>query len=166
MKIRSHIFVWALVLLPVVATSTEPVCEFKDPERRRISGDNPSDFSCIKLRAESGDEFQQFYLGLILIGQVPGPTNVEEGLAFLKQVAKRNGKYSANAMISIGETYKRSHSSIQNYEEAYQWLYLASQQPLFKETGFPLPDKQLNSVLTLDQRKELERNAHNLLQER
>jgi hypothetical protein len=166
MRIQAHIVVLVSALISAVAISAESSCEFENPDRRRISGDNPSDLACMKVRAANGDEYQQFYLGLILIGQVPGPTNIQEGLALLKQVAGRNNKYSANAMLSIGEVYRRPNSPIQNYALAYQWLYLASQQPPFRGTAFPLPDEELGKIINSERRKELERSAQSLLQER
>jgi len=166
MRVHSYIIAFILAAIPVIALCADPVCEFENPESRRISGDNPSDFACIKLRAAAGDEFQQYYLGLILIGQIPGPTNIQEGLAVLKEVARRNNKYSADAMRSIGGVYKQSNATHKNYALAYQWLYLASQQPPFKGTAHPLPDEQLNAEITPERMMELERSAPSLLQER
>jgi hypothetical protein len=166
MRIKGQIVALVLAGAPVIAMCTEPPCEFENPDHRRVSGDNPSDLTCIRLRAGAGDEYQEFYLGLILIGQVPGPTNVREGLALLVKVAKRNNKYSPNAMVSIGEVFKRPNSPLQNYSLAYQWLYLASQTSPFKGTSYPLPDAQLSLVISSERMKELERSAQSLLEDR
>lgn len=151
-----------LLCLPVFVDG-KPVCEFENLGERRISGDNPNDFRCIQLQAEAGDAFQQYYLGLILIGHVPGPQNISEGIALLKKVARAGGKHSADAMRFIGEVYKRPNTSLQNYELSYQWFYLASQQPQFKGLSFPLPDAKLSAELSPQRIKELEQSASSLL---
>jgi hypothetical protein len=148
---------------PAVAAPAELVCEFENAQSRRISGDNPSDFACIKRRAEAGDESQQFYLGLILVGQVPGPKNLHDGLAVLKEVAIRDNKHSPSAMRTIGELYMQSGSPVRNDELAYQWLYLAAQRPPFKGTGYSLQDEKLNAAIPPERRKQLERAADGLL---
>jgi len=152
-----------VMALPQFALSAEPVCQFEDASHRRISGDNPADLKCIKALAEAGDEFQQYYLGLILVGQVPGPDNVSEGLKVLKDVASRGNKYSVDAMRFIGYVYLGSDFSFRNLELAYQWLYLASNLPPFKGTDILLPNTELSAAITPARMKELERNAGDLL---
>jgi len=166
MNIPAQILILALAAGPAMALSAESECAFEDTTHRLISGNNPNDFRCIRSRAGAGDEHWEFYLGLILIGQVPGPTNVSEGLAVLKKVALRNNKYSADAMRSIGYVYKRTDGESQNYELAYQWLYLASQRPPFKGTAVPLPDETLSGAISSQRMKELERGASQLLRDR
>lgn len=141
----------------------EPACSFKNTEHRRISGDNPDDFQCIKSLAAEGDEHWQYYLGLILIGQVPGEKNIPEGVHLLNKIALSQSKYNAQAMRFLGETYKKPNSPYQNNELAYQWFYLASQQPQFKG-GSLLPDEQLTKEISSQRMKELEISAPKLLQ--
>jgi hypothetical protein len=157
----SLIRVVALAVLLPMAVSAEPACKFANTEHRRINGDNPDDFRCIQLLAKS-DEHWQFYYGLILVGQVAGPKDVQKGLEVLQQVARRNNKYSANAMVSLGTIYKRP--AFKNHELAYQWLYLASRQPAYKGTEFPLPDEELNASLSQKRRAALEQTAPKLIQ--
>lgn len=146
------------------AAAEAEVCEFKDAGRRRFSGENPADLACIRQRAMAGDLFQQFYLGLIQVGQVPGPVNLPEGVRVLTQVAKLNNRYSANAMVAIGRAYQRPDAAFRNEALAYQWFYLASQHADFKGQGYPLPDKALSAALGTAQRQALEREAPRLLQ--
>jgi hypothetical protein len=166
MNTATQILVLTLAAGIGTASSAEPGCEFRDPSHRRISGDNPDDFLCIQIRARAGDDHWQYYLGLILIGGVPGPVNVPEGLAVLKKVALRNNTYSADAMRFIGYVYKEPDSAFKNYELAYQWLYLASQQQQTPGSTFPLPDEELSLVISPQRMKELERDAHRLVQNR
>jgi hypothetical protein len=166
MNIATQILVLTLAAGIGTASSAEPGCEFKDTSHRLITGDNPDDFRCIQIRARAGDDHWQYYLGLILIGNVSGPANVPEGLAVLKEVALRNNKYSADAMRFIGYMYKKPTSAFRNYELAYQWLYLASQRQSTPGSTFPLPDEELNQVISPQRMKELERDAHRLLQNR
>ncbi|MBK9394908.1 MAG: hypothetical protein IPN40_13870 [Uliginosibacterium sp.] len=146
------------------AAGEAEVCEFKDAGRRRISGENPADLDCIRQRAMAGDAFQQFYLGLIQVGQVPGPVNLPEGVRVLSQVAKLNNRYSANAMVAIGRAYQRPDAAFRNDALAYQWFYLASQHTDFKGLGYPLPDQALSAALGAAQMQALEREARRLLQ--
>jgi hypothetical protein len=166
MKFQSPILAFTLAVFPIICLSAEPTCEFEDPSHRIISGTNPDDFRCIKLLAAAGDEHWQYYLGLILTGQVAGPNNPSEGLAVLKQVALRKNKYSADAMRFIGYLYMRPDTPLFDYELAYQWLYLASQQSPFKGTTYPLPNEKLNVVITSKRMRELESSANSLLQNR
>jgi len=161
MNIRIFIAVFILCVCSYNALA-EPACSFKNPEHRRISGLNPDDFQCIKLLAAEGDEYWQYYLGLILTGQVQGEKNIPEGLVLLKQIALSHSKYNAQAMRFLGEAYKKFNSPYQN-ELAYQWLYLASQQPSFKG-GSLLPDAQLTKTITPQRMNELEISAPKLLQ--
>ena len=146
------------------AAGDAEVCEYKDAGRRRISGENPADLDCIRQRAMAGDAFQQFYLGLIQVGQVPGPVNLPEGVRVLTQVAKLNNRYSANAMAAIGRAYLRPEAAFRNEALAYQWFYLASQHADFKGLGYPLPDQALSAALGAAQMQALEREAPRLLQ--
>lgn len=147
-----------------LAASAAEVCEFKDAGRRRISGENPADLACIRQRAMAGDAFQLFYLGLIQVGQVPGPVNLPEGVRVLTQVAKLNNRYSANAMVAIGRAYQQADTAFRNDALAYQWFYLASQHADFKGQGYPLPDKALSAALDTAHMQALEREALRLLQ--
>lgn len=143
-----------------------PPCEFENTGQRRISGSNPKDFECIKLLADSGEEFYEYYLGLILIGQMVGPQDFPQGLAMLKRVALRNNKFSNDAMRFIGYAYRDSEAPIRNAELAYQWLYLASKRKTNPDDTFPLPDEALNAEIGLERRLELEKSAPKLLQDR
>lgn len=154
----------ALAVGTSFAAAEAEVCEFQDAGRRRISGENPADLACIRQRAMAGDLFQQFYLGLIQVGQVPGPVDLPEGVRLLTQVAKLNNRYSANAMVAIGRAYQRPDVAFRNDALAYQWFYLASQHADFKGQGYPLPDKALSAALGTAQRQALEREAPRLLQ--
>lgn len=166
MKVQSIILALALTVVPTIGVSAEPVCEFEDASHRIVSGANPEDFRCIKLLATAGDKHWQYYLGLILTGQVAGPTDIAEGLATLKKVALRKNKYSADAMRFIGYLYMRPDTPLVDYELAYQWLYLASQDARFRGTSYPLPNEKLSEVILPKRMQELERSANSLLQSR
>lgn len=166
MTFRISILALASLAAFSIDAQAKPPCEFENTGQRRISGNNPKDLDCIRSLAAAGDEFQQYYLGLILIGQVPGPKNVPDGLAVLKEVALLNNKYSADAMRFIGYVYKEAESSLQNYELAYQWLYLASLRSTQPGSTFPLPDEKLSSVISPQRMRELERRAQQLLENR
>jgi len=166
MTLQSPILAFVLASAPVVSIGADPVCEFADTSHRIISGANPDDCRCIKLLAAAGDAHWQYYLGLILTGQVAGPDNPSEGLTVLRQVALGKSKYSADAMRFIGYLYMRPDTPLHNYELAYQWLYLASKEARFKGTGHPLPNEKLTEVITPHRMKELERSANSLLQNR
>ena len=161
---RTHVLTFLFLLAPVVAVASESDCKF---ERTLISGDKPDQFRCIKMWAEAGDVHWQYYLGLILTGTVPGPKNIPEGLDTLKKVAiLHDRKNSAQAMRAIGWVYKRP-GPYQNFELAYQWLFLASHEPPVNEhsSGY-LPDKELDAVIAPERMKELEKSALDLLQNR
>ncbi len=120
----------------------------------------------MKILAAQGDAHWQYYLGLVLIGQMPGQKNISEGLALLKVVARNNTKYSADAMRLLGSAYKSPDPELRDNELAYQWLYLASQQSIFKSTSGILPDRELSSAITPRRMKELEQSAPELLRNR
>jgi hypothetical protein len=163
MNISARIFTMVLAIGPGMALGAESECTFEDTSHRRISGDNPSDFLCIQMRARGGDEHWQYYLGLILVGDVPGPKDIPQGLAVLQEVARRSNKYSTDAMRIIGYVYKRPNTPYQDYELAYQWLFLASRGSIARGSTYPLPDEELNSVLSPQRMKELERDAQQLV---
>lgn len=119
----------------------------------------------MKLLAANGDMHWQYYLGLVYVGVLQGETNIPEGLVLLTNLAKLpNSK--PNVMRYLGQSYKKP-SPYQNHELAYQWLYLASQHPDFKDQGITdLPDAELSAAILPQRRKELETSAKDLLQNR
>ena len=190
MSIQSHIVVFAaLCLVSVCAQAELPAC-FENTGHRRISGTNPKDLQCMKLLAAQGDAHWQYYLGLVLIGQVPGEKNIPEGVALLKTVARSNNKYSAGAMRIMGLSYKSPVFALHDNELAYQWLYLTSQQPQYRDIPFLLPvgdelapvtsqgmkelaqmprisvSAAFQGIIAPQRMKELEQGAHELLNNR
>jgi hypothetical protein len=166
MNIRNHFAVFTALCMLSVSAWAEPACVFENTGHRRISGDNPKDLQCMKLLAAQGDAFYQYYLGLVHLGRVAGEKNIPEGLALLKTVAQNNNRHSADAMRFLGEFYKSPGSALRDNELAYRWLYLASQQPMFKDISAILPDKELTAVIAPQRMRELEQRAPELLKTR
>lgn len=163
---RFRILVFLLIAVLALGASAKSVCEF-NAKPHLISGSNPDDYRCIKLRAAVGETHWQYYLGLILTGKVNGPENIPEGLSVLKNLVMRNTRhYTADAMRAIGWAYMRP-GAYQDYELAYQWFFVACQEPPFNEgkCGI-LPDKKLNAVITPERMRELEKSASSLLKNR
>jgi hypothetical protein len=162
MNIRNHLVVFAALCMLPVGAWAEPACVFENTGHRRISGDNPKDLLCMKLLAAQGDAFYQYYLGLVHIGRVAGEKNIPEGLALLKTVAQNNNRHGADAMRFLGYFYKSPDPALRDNELAYQWLYLASQQPSLQRAEI-LPEKELCAVIAPQRMRELEQSAPELL---
>jgi TPR repeat protein len=154
----------------------DPVCTFKDPERRRLSHTNADDWACMKLLAADGDGYWQFYVGLQLVnGFNPAGGDYRayeerrkgnaEGVRLLQSAARsKHSNASANAMNALSKIYLSKDYGVQNYELAYQWSFLASKQSLFKHEY--IFDSDLVSKILPERIEELQDNAAGLLQNR
>jgi hypothetical protein len=165
MNIRNHLAIFTALYMLSICVWAEPACVFENTGHRRISGDNPKDLQCMKLLAAQGDAFYQYYLGLVHLGRMAGEKNIPEGLALLKTVAQNNNRHSADAMRILGDFHKSPASALRGNELAYQWLYLASQQPSLQRAEI-LPDKELSAVIVPQRIREFEQSAPELLKNR
>lgn len=176
-KIRLTLAAISLLLWSLSdATAAKPPCEFENLGRRMISPTNPADWRCMNLLAKDGDAWYQFYVGLQLIdGFDPsvGPNGAyepkkrgnPEGIALLRAAARAEHRTaSANAMNALGRVYLSDDYGVRDLALAYQWHYLASQQPLFAD-GFVFDERFARSLSPEDMVR-LRKSAGALLEPR
>lgn len=167
-----------LISIPLLADAAlaEPACIFKDTGHRLISPTNSDDWRCMKLLAAQGDAYWQFYVGMQLIwGFNPAGGDYtayaekrrgnSEGIKLLQSAARsKHPSASANAMNQLSRIYQSRDYGIQDYELAYQWAFLASQQELYKGSYYFA--KEFNTLISQNRQKELQGHAAELLQDR
>jgi len=91
---------------------------------RRRSPTNKLDWMCMRSKADQGDAFHQFYVGLSLIsGKSSEGKKISEAISLLTAAAKKGQK---NAIPVLARLYYAGDEGLPvNIELAYQWASLS-----------------------------------------
>ncbi len=167
--LTAAVYVSLIAMLAHGAHATAP-CEFENTTHRRISYDNAKDWACIKLRAEHGETYWQFYAGIHLAaGTSKDGKQLQTAMAMYKRAARTVAPVDqasdfakAHAMRSLGTLYLRE-PEVKSVELAYQWLYLSSQHRAYSGSNAVPEFVEVQAAIPEPKHAELRKRAVELL---
>ena len=169
---KAFFLVLLILSLPVVVHSKS--CDDLRPSGsgdRRLSPELKEDWKWMKCKAENGDTFQQYYVGIHLIGGTSHDgVNAQKGLNLITMSASKGYEtaqwYLARYYLGkelVGNTLEEVH----DLNKGYQWLYILSNSDKAYSELLNLYKERLSEIRKRFSEKDLqnlEREAYKLLE--